>query len=521
MSHKTIVALDKMSEEEVRQIIVECACSKYNQLAEKVTFKINDLLEDIGLKWLKEFIQKMKDNLIDINDIHWMLDPKRTDISNTLCHYIERLHARKLENIDFVTIMATNWPKWMKKMVEKRNELWLKTKILAVTVFTTFDNWESIRTLNDTVKHQVLKSVKNALEAGVDGIVCSPLEAEMLREVYSNYDFEIVTPGVRLANKEIKWDDQMRITTPEDAINMGSSHIVIWRPITQSNDKVWTIKEIVSQMEKWEFKANKKSKYTFEKILYNGTWGELLKYVWAIYKKPKKGAYVRLASKLLSDGYINIWTTERNFRVLDRASLEIAEQINNRWIEADIVMGAQMWSVRLSGVLGKALDIETSIYTEKDGMEVKTSNKKMTELLELLELAKKGDKDGVEITGFVDVKDGINMILKRHDMDLTGMKIILSEDVITKWSTITKMIKLIKEKWWEVVAVTSVVNRYGKDNFDGIPFISCYQPEPFNLFYDENTPENARGDNPPLPEGAKIVEKAKNAWNELVNSMFE
>gem|GEM_PF-3030617 len=52
-----------------------------------------------------------------------MLDPKRTDISNTLCNYIDRLYARELENIDFVTIMATNGPKGMKKMVDRRNEL--------------------------------------------------------------------------------------------------------------------------------------------------------------------------------------------------------------------------------------------------------------------------------------------------------------------------------------------------------------------------------------------------------------
>jgi len=520
MNNKTIVALDKMSEEEAKEIIVECVCSKSHQLSEKISFKINDLLEDIGLKGLKELIQDLKDKKIDTNNIHWMLDPKRTDISNTLCNYINKLYANELENIDFVTIMASNGPKGMKQMVERRNELWIKTKILAVTVFTTFDDWESIKTLNETVKHQVLKSVKNALEAWVDGIVCSPLEAEMIREVYCDYNFEIVTPWIRLADKTVEWDDQMRITTPKDAINIGSSHIVIWRPITQSDDKIWTITRIVSEIKQGEFRASKEAKYAFEKILYTGTWEELLKYVGAIYKRPENGVYVRLASKLLSDGYINIGTTERNFRVLDRASLEIAEQIKNRWIEADIVMWAQMGSVRLSGVLGKALDIETSIYTEKDGIEIRTSDEKMARLAELLELVKMKNGDSVDITNFVDVKDGMDMLLKRHDIDLTGRKIILSEDVITKWSTIVKMIKLIEEKGWEVVTVTSVVNRYGKDNFNGIPFISCYKPDPFNLYYDENTPEDARGNNPQIPEWAKKVEKAKNAWNELVASMF-
>gem|GEM_PF-2607849 len=91
-----------------------------------------------------------------------------------------------------------------------------------------------------------------------------------------------------------------------------------------------------------------------------------------------------------------------------------------------------MGSVRLSGFLGKALDIETSIYTEKDGIEVRTSNEKMARLSELLELVRMKDGEGVDITNFVDVKDGIDMVLKRHDIDLTDMKIILSEDVVTK-----------------------------------------------------------------------------------------
>lgn len=111
--------------------------------------------------------------------------------------------------------------------------------------------------------------------------------------------------------------------------------------------------------------------FAFEKILHRGDWETLLKYIGAIYRRPKNGAYVRLASKLLSDGYINVGATERDYRVLARASDELASQIRNAGISAGIVMGAQMGSVRLSETLARSLSVAQSIYTEKDGDSMK------------------------------------------------------------------------------------------------------------------------------------------------------
>ena len=70
----------------------------------------------------------------------------------------------------------------------------------------------------------------------------------------------------------------------------------------------------------------------------------------------------------------------------------------NKWLDADVVMWAQMWSVRLSLTLAEKLWIEESVYTEKWG------------------------------------EDDTEMILKRHNIDLTGKKVVLSEDIVTKWS---------------------------------------------------------------------------------------
>lgn len=93
-------------------------------------------------------------------------------------------------------------------------------------------------------------------------------------------------------------------------------------------------------------------------------------------------------------------------------------------------MGAQMGSVRLSAFLGKSMSLSESIYTEKDGD---------------------------------------SMSLKRHDLGengLTGKRVILSEDVITKGSTLAKMIEIVKQGGGEVVAITCVVNRSGKDTYE-------------------------------------------------------
>lgn len=142
-----------------------------------------------------------------------------------------------------------------------------------------------------------------------------------------------------------------------------------------------------------------------------------------------------------------------------------------------------MWSIRISSYLAEKMWIEESIYTEKTW---------------------DGDKE---------------MALKRHDIDLQWKKVILSEDIITKGSTLEKMIEIVKEGGWEVVAITCVWNRYGKDEFMWIPLISCFTPPKFNMWWDEKTPENSQWDNPQLPADSAISEKPKNNWNELVQSM--
>ena len=109
--------------------------------------------------------------------------------------------------------------------------------LIAVTQLTSTDE-ERMRNellINATIEETVLHYAENAKKAGLDGIVCSPLEAGSVKARLGR-DFVTVTPGVRFADSAK--DDQARITTPEKAKEIGSDYIVVGRPITQAEDSV-------------------------------------------------------------------------------------------------------------------------------------------------------------------------------------------------------------------------------------------------------------------------------------------
>jgi len=118
--------------------------------------------------------------------------------------------------------------------------------ILAVTVLTS-TNEQTLREtgIQDNPAAQVIRLARMAIEAGADGIVCSPQEAALVREAVGE-DPLIVTPGVRP-----DWassDDQSRITTPAQALRNGSTHLVVGRPITASIDPGEAARRIVAEM---------------------------------------------------------------------------------------------------------------------------------------------------------------------------------------------------------------------------------------------------------------------------------
>ena len=131
---------------------------------------------------------------------------------------------------DFLTVHAR--PDVMTAAARGRGQSELK--ILGVTVLTSLDQ----KALDDigyymSAEELVMRRVEQALKAGIDGVVSSPLEASKIRAQVPD-DFLIVTPGVRMPGGEK--GDQKRVATPGDALNFGASHIVVGRPITQASD---------------------------------------------------------------------------------------------------------------------------------------------------------------------------------------------------------------------------------------------------------------------------------------------
>jgi len=109
--------------------------------------------------------------------------------------------------------------------------------LIAVTQLTSTseDRMKNELLIDAPIDQVVIHYAKNAKTAGLDGIVCSPLEAGKVHEA-CGAEFLTITPGVRFADAEK--GDQVRVTTPEGAKNLGSDYIVVGRPITAAADPV-------------------------------------------------------------------------------------------------------------------------------------------------------------------------------------------------------------------------------------------------------------------------------------------
>ena len=103
-----------------------------------------------------------------------------------------------------------------------------------MTVLTSLDD-DALSALGYglSVRDLVERRIRQALDAGVDGVVASPFEAALARKI-GGPDFLVVTPGVRPAGASM--DDQARASTPADALRSGASHLVCGRPITAARD---------------------------------------------------------------------------------------------------------------------------------------------------------------------------------------------------------------------------------------------------------------------------------------------
>lgn len=162
------------------------------------------------------------------------LDLKLHDIPNTVEKAMEGLG--KLD-VDLVNVHAAGGTQMMEAAIRGLRKYSKDTKIIAVTQLTstTEEMLHNEQNIQTSIEEAVLNYATLTQKAGLDGVVCSPLEAELLTNELGS-DFLKVTPGIRPQGVAV--NDQKRITTPEDAKQLGATHIVVGRPITQSQNPV-------------------------------------------------------------------------------------------------------------------------------------------------------------------------------------------------------------------------------------------------------------------------------------------
>ncbi|MCX5467074.1 orotidine-5'-phosphate decarboxylase [Acinetobacter nematophilus] len=171
------------------------------------------------------------------------LDLKFHDIPNTTA---QAVCAAADLGVWMVNVHASGGRKMMETCVERLKVGNYSTQLIAVTVLTSMGR-EDLRDIGLDIEpfEQVKRLAKLTQDSGLDGVVCSAQEAKMLRQDLGA-EFALVTPGIRPAGTNA--DDQKRIVTPKQAMLDGSTHLVIGRPITQSENPSQMLKDILATL---------------------------------------------------------------------------------------------------------------------------------------------------------------------------------------------------------------------------------------------------------------------------------
>ena len=227
------IALDFQTKEEVQAFL--------NQFHdEKLYVKVGmELFYGEGIEMIKMIKEKGHKIFLDL---------KLHDIPNTVKSAMKQL--AKLD-VDMVNVHASGSIEMMKAALEGLNEGKTGDKrplCIAVTCLTSLDQevLDNELLIHDPLADVVLKWAENAKAAGLDGVVCSPLESKAIHE-HLGSEFLTVTPGIRLATDNV--NDQKRVTTPAMAKELTSSYIVVGRPITRAEDPVSAYREVYKQFQ--------------------------------------------------------------------------------------------------------------------------------------------------------------------------------------------------------------------------------------------------------------------------------
>lgn len=216
-AEKIILALDTQDEAKLDQLLSELQ-------GEKIWVKIGmELFYTLG----PQAIYKAKEKNFKV-----FLDLKLHDIPNTVAQGLKSLSALP---VDMLNVHASGGKEMMMRSFEALASLPQRPLLIAVTQLTSTTQLQmnQDQRISGSIEESVLHYASLAQQAKFDGVVCSPLEITSIKRQLGN-NFLTVTPGIRPAGGDL--NDQKRVTTPTEALALGTDFMVIGRPITGSND---------------------------------------------------------------------------------------------------------------------------------------------------------------------------------------------------------------------------------------------------------------------------------------------
>ncbi len=220
----------------------------FNNIDEVVQFVATISPEQCRLKVGKELFTAYGPDII--RKLHGLgfevfLDLKFHDIPNTVYKAI-RVAADL--GVWMVNVHASGGREMLDRAVQAIKDSEHKPLLIAVTILTSLSK-EAVAEIGYArdLTEQTLHLAKLSYECGLDGVVCSAHEAQLIKS-FTAANFITVTPGIRLQDSKI--DDQTRIMTPQNAIKNGADYLVIGRPITQSANPLEMLIQINSSIKK-------------------------------------------------------------------------------------------------------------------------------------------------------------------------------------------------------------------------------------------------------------------------------
>ena len=204
----------------------------------KIAFKI-------GLEFFCSFgfygVNKIEELESDI-----FLDLKLFDISNTVLGALNSVYKSSQGFIKYTTLHLLNGNECLEIIQEQSISMKNKIKILGVSLLTSLDDKYlkeqnfNYKNTNDCVVEMIKKS-----QDFIDGCICSPLEANLVRNSINKRGFEIITPGVQMTKI---LNDQKRVLTPFEAFNNGATGVVIGRAIMNNENKINALNNIIKSL---------------------------------------------------------------------------------------------------------------------------------------------------------------------------------------------------------------------------------------------------------------------------------